>query len=255
MNMKTFLIGAVLLVIVVAVIVSAVVAMPESGNVPIVSRYLVNPGPLSQPHAFLESRCNACHTPVKGIEASNCIVCHANNEALLQRAPTAFHGNIGSCKECHTEHSGRIQHPITMDHPALSRIGLRQLRDSGDDDVNETEGLARYLHASRVSSSQSRLNCAVCHAKEDPHSAQFGSGCAACHNTERWSIAAFRHPSPRSRDCAQCHFAPPCHRTTHFREVCAQVADKPNAKVNECYSCHQSTLWNDIKGVGWYRSH
>ncbi len=247
MNVKVFLIGAALVAV-----VAAGIAMPYSGTV---SRYLLNPGPLSQPHAFLERRCSACHTPAKGVEASNCIVCHANDEALLQRAPTAFHGNIGSCKECHTEHGGRIQHPIAMDHAQLSRIALRQLGDSSDEEFSQSEGLARYLSASRASSSHSRLNCAVCHGKEDPHSAQFGSSCAACHDTERWSIAAFRHPSPRSRDCAQCHYGPPCHRTTHFREVCAQVADKPNAKVHECYSCHQSTLWNDIKGVGWYKSH
>ena len=93
MNMKRLLIGAGLLVV-----LGVVIAMPESGNVPIVSRYLVNPSPLSQPHAFLATRCSACHTPAKGVEGSNCIVCHANNEALLQREPTAFHGNIGSCK-------------------------------------------------------------------------------------------------------------------------------------------------------------
>jgi hypothetical protein len=106
MNLKRSLIVAGLLVV-----VTAVIAMPYSGTV---FRNSVNPGPLSQPHAFLEGRCNACHTPVKGVEASNCIVCHANEEALLQREPTAFHGNIGSCKECHTEHGGRIQHPIAM---------------------------------------------------------------------------------------------------------------------------------------------
>ncbi len=247
MNMKRFLIGAGLLAV-----VTAVIAMPYSDTVP---RYLVNPGPLSQPHAFLEKRCSACHTPTKGVEASNCIVCHANDEALLQRAPTAFHGDIGSCKECHTEHVGRTQRPIAMNHAALSRIGFRQLAGSGDEVFNQSEGLARYLNASRASSSQSRLNCAACHSMEDPHSGQFGLSCAACHDTERWSIASFRHPSPRSRDCAQCHYGPPCHRTSHFRDVCAQAADKPNAKVHECYSCHQSTLWNDIKGVGWYKSH
>ena len=74
MNMKRFLIGAGLLVV-----LGVVIAMPESGNVTILSRYLVNPSPLSQPHAFLASRCNACHTPGKGVEGSNCIVCHANN--------------------------------------------------------------------------------------------------------------------------------------------------------------------------------
>ncbi len=148
-----------------------------------------------------------------------------------------------------------IQRPIEMDHAALSRIGFRQLAGSGEEVVNQSAGLARYLNAGRASSSQSRLNCTACHANEDPHSGQFGLSCVACHDTERWSIAAFRHPSPRSRDCAQCHGGPPCHRTIHFREVCAPAAGKPNAKVNECYSCHQSTAWNDIKGVGWYKSH
>ncbi len=246
MNMKRFLIGAGLLAV-----VSAVIAMPYSGTVP---GYLVNPGPLSQPHAFLETSCNDCHTPIKGVEASNCIVCHANNKTLLQREPTAFHGNISSCKECHTEHVGRISRPIAMNHAALSRIGFRQLAGSGGEVLNQSEGLTPYRTANS-SSSQSQLNCTACHAKEDPHSGQFGLSCVECHDTERWSVAAFRHPSPRSRDCAQCHQGPPCHRTTHFRDVCAQVAGKPNAKVNECYSCHQSMTWNDIKGVGWYKSH
>jgi hypothetical protein len=248
MNVKMSLMGAGLVAV-----VAAGIAMPYSGTI---SNYLLNPGPLSQPHALVERRCSACHTPGKGVEASSGIVCHANDEALLQRAPTAFHGNIGGCKDCHTEHTGRIQRPIAMDHAALSRLGLRQLEDFGEE-VNQSEIPARNLNlsASRASSSQSRLNCAVCHAKEDPHSGQFGSNCTACHNIERWSLAAFRHPSPSSLDCAQCHYGPPFHRRTHFREVCAQAADKPNAKVEECYSCHQSTGWNDIKGVGWYKSH
>ena len=32
----------------------------------------VLPGRLSQPHAFLENKCAACHTPTKGVEAKNC---------------------------------------------------------------------------------------------------------------------------------------------------------------------------------------
>ncbi len=249
MKTKTLLIGTGLLAL-----AAAVIAVRASGTGTTAWRHAVNPGSLSQPHAFLETRCDACHTPAKGVEASNCIVCHANDEALLQRAPTAFHGNIGSCKECHTEHGGRIQHPIAMDHAALSRIGLQQMAASGDELTNRSEGFAQFFHARRQAANESLLNCATCHAKEDPHNGQFGLSCIACHTTERWSIAEFRHPSPRSRDCAQCHQAPPCHRTTHFR-VCTQVTGKPNAKVRECYSCHQNTAWNDIKGVGWYKSH
>ena len=48
-------------------------------------QHTVIPGELSQGHAFLDNNCAACHTPVKGILAQNCIVCHANNAAILQR--------------------------------------------------------------------------------------------------------------------------------------------------------------------------
>ena len=78
-----------------------------------------------------------------------------------------------------------------MNHAALSRIGFRQLADSGHSVFKQSEGLPRYLNASRASSSQSWLNCAVCHAREDPHRGQFGLNCTECHETERWSIAAF----------------------------------------------------------------
>jgi hypothetical protein len=27
------------------------------------------------------------------------------------------------------------------------------------------------------------------------------------------------------------------------------------AQVNQCYRCHQTTSWNDIRGVGYYRHH
>ncbi len=238
-----------LLVVVVALLLWA------SGKAETTWNHAVNPGRLSKPHASLETRCSACHTPARGVEASGCIVCHANNQELLQRQPTAFHASIGSCAECHVEHMGRVRRPITMSHDALSRIGRRQEAATGSGGESGTQGEGSSLSLTASLAAQPRLDCAACHSKEDPHSGQFGATCDACHSVERWSIPAFRHPSPRSRDCAQCHPTPPCHRTTHFRDVCAQVADKPQAEVHECYSCHQNTAWNDIKGVGWYRSH
>jgi NAD-dependent SIR2 family protein deacetylase len=27
------------------------------------------------------------------------------------------------------------------------------------------------------------------------------------------------------------------------------------AQVNQCYRCHQTTSWNDILGVGYYKIH
>ena len=248
MNWKRILPGSALLI----VLLVTMLIVAESSTV---SHDMVNPGLLSQPHAFLKQRCNACHTPVKGVEAANCIVCHANDEALLQRQPTAFHGSITSCKECHVEHLGSVKRPITMDHYALYQIGERHEASVTTDKAQRNTAFTHYFKASPSSAWQSELNCLACHEKEDPHRGNFGPNCIDCHTTERWSIANYSHPSPRSHDCAQCHQAPPCHHTSYFRHGCAQVAGKPNAKVNECYACHQTTAWNDIKGVGWYKSH
>ena len=39
---------------------------------------MTNPGPISEAHAFLENNCAACHTPFRGVEDANCVVCHAS---------------------------------------------------------------------------------------------------------------------------------------------------------------------------------
>ena len=230
---------------------------------------MANPGPLSQAHAFLSHNCKACHTPVKGVEAVNCIVCHANDETILQRQPTAFHANIGRCQDCHREHEGRASHITRMDHSLLADIGLRQLdhASSPDDESAATAlrlkqwirqapqtGSSAFTHP-RLSPRELTLNCASCHQNDDRHFALFGNDCAACHETTRWNLPEFRHPSSNSKDCAQCHQAPPSHYMGHFKMISAKVAGKPHAKVSECYTCHQTTSWPDIKGVGWYKHH
>jgi hypothetical protein len=195
----------------------------------------VSPGKLSAAHAFLESDCSACHTPLHGIEAAKCIACHANNETLLQRQPTAFHSSIDQCSAgCHLEHQGAGMRPTAMNHAALAWIGL------GETDASAPQRL---------------LNCATCHATKDRHVGLFGSDCSLCHGTERWTITGYVHPSPRSSDCAQCHQAPPSHYMEHFRMVSEKVAGMEHAQVNQCFLCHQTTAWNDIKRVGWYKHH
>ena len=230
---------------------------------------MASPGALSQAHSFLEHNCEACHTSVKGPEARNCIVCHANNESLLQRQPTAFHANVTSCRECHREHQGIDRHPTDMDHLALAEIGFRQLKADRRPDSEDTmvrkqllDWVTEHQPAGHKSSGHSSftpeeavLNCAACHATKDRHVKLFGQDCGACHTTEKWTIPEFRHPSPTSMDCAQCHQAPPSHYMMHFQMISAKIACQPNAKVNQCYLCHQTTSWNDIKGVGWYKHH
>lgn len=223
---------------------------------------VASPGSLSAAHAHLENNCAACHTPVKGVEAANCIVCHANNDSILQRQPTSFHASISSCKECHLEHRGWEIRPTNMDHTALAKIGLRQL----DDDHADSENRALHNHLvawsggaspphQHIASTEAMLNCATCHANDDRHFKLFGQDCAQCHATDRWTIPEFQHPSPSSTDCAQCHQAPPSHYMMHFKMISARVAGKPHARVAQCFRCHQTTSWNDILGTGWYKHH
>jgi hypothetical protein len=104
----------------------------------------------------------------------------------------------------------------------------------------------------------------TCHQTKDRHLGLFGTDCASCHATSKWTVAEFRHPSATSQSCAQCHQAPPSHYMMHFEMVSKKIARQEDSQVagccgpvqvNECYRCHQTTSWNDIKGVGWYKHH
>lgn len=242
--------------------------VPSEETMTIKLQQMVNPGALSAAHAHLENNCSACHIPVKGADAVSCVVCHANETDLLQRQPTAFHSDISSCAECHREHQGREVRPTQMDHDALTAIGIRQLEASQadteqallasrlaawlDQSEQSVEPITRNPHLSQASAA---LNCITCHKNDDRHFELFGNNCMQCHGTETWNIPEFVHPSATSMDCAQCHQAPPSHYMKHFKKISQTVANQPHAKVNQCYICHQTTSWPDIKGAGWYKHH
>jgi hypothetical protein len=261
--------AAVTLGLVGGAIILAIVLRTSSLGRAVTWQRQASPGRLSAAHAFLEDNCAACHISVRGVEASSCAACHANNESLLQRQPTAFHAGVGSCRECHPEHQGGKRPPTAMDHKALATIGQRQLGDKVGPDtesallrkqlaawINRQEGGGETaMPHERITPLEATLNCATCHANKDRHFKLFGQDCAQCHATAQWSIPEFRHPSPRSTDCAQCHQAPPSHYMEHFHMVSMKVAGKPHARVNQCHLCHQTTAWDDIKGVGWYKHH
>ena len=224
-----------------------------------------SPGELSQAHDFLESDCRSCHTPVAGPVAQNCISCHANNEPLLQREPTSFHSSVQSCRECHGEHMGIDVAPTVMDHSALTKIGIKQRIGVNAAGMEASKRIEGWVHdQAKIGSSWDKpylsaqervLDCRVCHASDDRHFGLFGQNCASCHSASSWDLPEFRHPSPASVSCSQCHQAPPSHYMKHFDMVSRPVALKLEARVDQCYICHQTTAWPDIKGVGWYKHH
>jgi hypothetical protein len=149
-----------------------------------------------------------------------------------------------------------------MDHAALAGIGLEKLaaaRPQGGGEARDR--LLRPFGKTEagphpgLSGREAALDCRACHATKDRHQGLFGPDCAQCHGTGKWTIPEFQHPSPRSTECAECHQAPPSHYMEHFGMVSRRTAGQPHAQVRQCFHCHQTTSWNDILGVGWYKHH
>ena len=243
----------------------AVAWRAAGGGVAIAQRQ-VSPGNLSTGHAFLSGDCAACHTALTGPEPAKCIGCHANTPVLLQRQSTAFHANIGACTACHGEHQGASVPPPMMNHLALAKLG-QQRTDSGANlnwmdrvvrrvsQIDRDRAIERDATNPLLSRAEAALDCATCHALRDRHQQLFGPTCGACHRTDQWTIPGYVHPPQRSTNCVQCHQAPPSHYMMHFKMVSQVVARQPRATVDQCYLCHETTRWNDIVGVGWYKHH
>lgn len=255
-----------------AAALTVVYAKPAFRAAPSAVQQYVSPGPLSAAHANLVNQCAACHEPTVGVTVARCTACHANAERLLGRQPTAFHASIQECATCHVEHQRTNLRPIAMDHVALAKIGVRTLaRASGQDAASGAtlKSLETWLRVDipdqlDAGTTREVLNCAGCHATKDRHVGMLGKDCAQCHATTQWTIPEFQHPSPRSTSCAQCHKPPPSHYMMHFDMVSKKVAGQEDervgaccgiAQVNQCYRCHQTTSWNDIIGVGYYKMH
>lgn len=221
----------------------------------------VKPGNLSKFHSNLEDNCNACHAPYRGVGRDQCVTCHAAQVEILKKQNTSFHSSIASCTGCHFEHQGKDASITKMDHTHFALVATEMLKKHKSDTENTDQGLAAWLQAGQKSyhgtdaALEKTLSCVTCHAKQDKHRSLFGSDCSTCHDTAKWSISSFRHPLPTSRDCSQCHQAPPSHYMMHFKMISQKVAGVEHAKVTQCFACHQTTAWNDIKGVGWYKHH
>ena len=223
----------------------------------------VSPGQLSPKHAYLADRCASCHDPNHGVAVAKCTACHANSERLLGRQPTTFHASIRECATCHIEHLQSGIRPLKMDHVALARVGARTLERPPHRDADSAAtltSLRTWLKVQRpnqfeVKSAREALNCAGCHDRKDPHFKRFGGDCAQCHTFETWAVQGYLHPSSRSKDCVQCHLAPPSHFMGHFSMISQKFARKEKARVDQCFECHNTSSWNDIVDVGFYKHH
>lgn len=259
------------LALIVAVVAAASLAVAYFEPASSALKQLIRPAPLSPRHAFLGDQCTACHEPGVGVTVANCTACHANSERLLGRQPTAFHASVQECTACHIEHRTENIRPLLMDHVAFARLGVRSLARAAHGHVDPRlerdaesqatlDSLKTWLRIQNpdqldASTARESLNCAGCHDRRDPHLKRFGSDCAQCHVFESWRISGYQHPSSRSKECVQCHQPPPSHLMGHFAMISQKFADKENALVDQCFECHNTTGWNDIVNVGYYKHH
>ena len=249
--------------LVVVGVTAAALGVAHFRSVQVAIKRTVRPGPLSPKHAYLADRCESCHASTVGVTVAKCTACHATSERLLGRQPSAFHASVGECATCHVEHQGTSVRPLVMDHVELARLGARTLERASRTDADSAETLKSLETWLRVkspgqfdeSSAREALNCAACHDRKDRHFKRFGSDCAQCHALETWTVRGYQHPSSRSKECVQCHLAPPSHFMEHFSMVSQKFAHKENARVDQCFECHNTTSWNDIVGVGFYKHH
>lgn len=198
---------------------------------------LVAPGPLSQAHQSFGAQCTACHTPLKGIDSNTCQGCHAGTD-FGNKQSTQFHAQAKQCTSCHVEHEG--ERGITrMNHQVLLLADLWR---------------GSMPAAPHSFSAEQALNCAGCHSIRDPHLGRFGKDCASCHATATWKIVDYRHPSVNSTLCVECHKAPPSHFMEHFNMV-SQRAAGSEARLEQCFACHTTDSFNNIRRRGWYDHH
>ena len=265
--MKPFLRAILLLVFIVS---AAVTAYNTQNNAPIAPiaalQQLTSPGGLSTQHSHLSNDCDACHTAVKGPSPAKCMACHITAERLSVWPELQFHFAVPNCRGCHQEHQGTGSIATKMDHNLIAEMSFKELLKHDSEmaqaltqppaaqDTEAAIHLKNSLSAHSTAGEQ-QLRCATCHLERDPHKRMFGLQCGSCHNTEVWMIPAFRHPPNTSTVCSECHRAPPCHFTAHFKQVCAPAAGRPNTKVSDCHSCHKAPSWNLIEGAGWFKTH
>ena len=205
----------------------------------IVERF-VAPGPLSSAHRSVAGQCAACHTPVKGVEAKTCLSCHTGTD-FGDKQSTVFHAQATQCVSCHVEHQGN-RGIVRMSHPAL--LDPKIWRQPATQPLS---GKPRAM-------SEAALKCSSCHSIRDKHLGLFGGDCASCHNTSSWKIRDYRHPSTNSTQCVECHKAPPSHYMEHFSMVSQRAAGE-KARVDQCYACHTTDSFNNIRRRGWYDHH
>jgi hypothetical protein len=184
--------------------------------------------------AHLTLKCSQCHTtPSFGALSSDCFSCHA--------ADDAHKGEFGTgCGTCHTTEAWL---PATFDHSNTSfpltgaHLDMQCIECHSTADFSALSG-----------------DCISCHAKDDAHNGEFGTGCDSCHTTDAWLPATFDHSKTNfpltgahvGLACSQCHAS---QVFTGINPACASCHSDPSFHAGlfvgmACDQCHNTSAWS-----------
>jgi hypothetical protein len=214
---------------------------------------LITPGPLSNAHARLESRCSSCHTSFqKTAQNSRCITCHVPVGRDIA-AGSGFHGKFaparsGACKTCHSDHKGRNFGLIRLDRQTFNHTFTDYALTGG-----HLKASCAGCHGNGNRYRQASQSCAACHSRVNPHRGQLSRDCQTCHTVDGWKkIKPFNHAvtgfalsgAHRLAACMSCHAGQRWKglATTCFACHARDDAHKGSRGTN-CASCHNSGSW------------
>jgi len=238
--------------------------------------------------------CVACHSDHVGIAMyraqfkfshnlldvatqKDCVACHAKPKDNIHKSASTV------CSQCHTSDKWK---PATFKHELLPKAELEQCvschkaatpKDKLHDTSSEKCGLCHvtdkwkpleFKHANLAKADLE--NCATCHTAHTPKDKTHDSltpgmlaKCGACHTTEKWKPATFKHnllPKAELEQCVSCHKAVTpkdklhknvsdkcglCHVTDKWKPATFKHNMLPKAELEQCASCHKAATPKD----------
>ena len=223
------------------------------------------------PKAELQ-KCNSCHkavTPKDKLHktsSTQCWLCHKTDKwkPLEFKHDLMPKAELQNCAQCHTAHL-----PDDKTHTALPP---EMRAKCGACHGTEKWKPATFKHSALPKAELEQ--CTSCHKSKTPRDKthdslepQMLAKCGACHSTEKWKPATFKHSALPKRDleqCVSCHKAktprdkthdslPPqmlakcgaCHSTEKWKPASFKHDALPRGELEQCANCHKAKTPSD----------
>jgi len=191
--------------------------------------------PLLGRHA--ELTCESCHTgALTDPLPTACEECHQQDDP--------HGGTLGACDSCHAPAGWLVDLHFDHEFTRFPLVGMHRLATCGQ------------CHLSHVYD-QAELECAVCHAQDDPHHGNFGEVCEQCHNPGGFELWRFDHTAQTDFTldgahadlaCVACHGpdSGPAGRTPVQCSSCHLNDDAHHGQFGaRCDRCHTTASFAD----------